>query len=362
MATIITLITKQQLMIMTIVCFCVPLAVSGRQPYPRCKFSRIYQCGDSISDTGNMAKEIPSIPFAKLPYGQDFPGGPTGRCSNGFLIIDYIARAAGHPLLPPYQDTTADFSHGVNFAVAGATALSPQALASKNIRSGMTGNSLDVQLEWMSSHLNSTCSNRADCANKLRNALFLVGEIGGNDYNYAIFRKNMDEMRGMVPDVVDAILNGVRRVISFGAKRIVVPGNFPIGCLPVYKAASNTNNQTAYDRDGCVKHLNRFAAYHNQQLQQGIQRLIDQEHPNAIILYADYYNAYKYALRYSTVKGYETEKVCCGAGWMCGVGAPVCANPDTYLSWDGIHMTQECYKLMASWLIPKLFGKLKCDF
>ncbi|CAA0822628.1 GDSL esterase/lipase, partial [Striga hermonthica] len=42
-------------------------------------------------------------------------------------------------------------------------------------------------------------------------ALFMVGEIGGNDYNYAIFQgKSMDEMRQMVPQVVDAILNGVR--------------------------------------------------------------------------------------------------------------------------------------------------------
>ncbi|GER45949.1 GDSL-like Lipase/Acylhydrolase superfamily protein [Striga asiatica] len=327
------------LMIMTIMCFCVPFATSGRQPYPKFKFSQIYQLGDSISDTGNT---ILYSPCAKLPYGESFPKGPTGRCSNGFLIIDYIAKAARLPLLPPYHDTTADFSHGVNFAVAGATALSPNALARKNIQAG--GNSLDVQLGWMSSYFNSICSSHS-------------GEVGGNDYNFAMSqRKSMEEMREMVPDVVDAILDGVRKAISFGAKKLVVPGNFPIGCIPGNKAAFHTDNQTAYDRYKCLKYLNEFAAYHNQQLQQGIQRLNEQEQPNATILYADFYKAYMFALRYSRTNGIDTENVCCG---MCGFGVQACQNPDSYLSWDGMHMTQECYKLMSAWLIHNLFIKLQ---
>jgi lysophospholipase L1-like esterase len=33
---------------------------------------------------------------------------------------------------------------------------------------------------------------------------------------------------------------------------------------------------------------------------------------------------------------------------MCGFdGAAACAEPSTYLSWDGIHMTQAAYRAMS---------------
>lgn len=40
----------------------------------------------------------------------------------------------------------------------------------------------------------------------MRNSLFFVGEIGGNDYNHLfIRRKTLDEIRDIVPDVADSI-------------------------------------------------------------------------------------------------------------------------------------------------------------
>lgn len=53
----------------------------------------IYQFGDSISDTGNLIRENPvgsHTAFARLPYGETYFHKPTGRCSNGLLMIDYI--------------------------------------------------------------------------------------------------------------------------------------------------------------------------------------------------------------------------------------------------------------------------------
>lgn len=44
----------------------------------------------------------------------------------------------------------------MNFAVAGASALNYSALAMKDIVSLVTNSSLDVQLDWFKSHLNST--------------------------------------------------------------------------------------------------------------------------------------------------------------------------------------------------------------
>ena len=50
-----------------------------------------------------------------------------------------------------------------------------------------------------------------ECNQKLEKALFLVGEIGGNDYNAAAFgNKPMEVLRSLVPDVVQVIMNVVK--------------------------------------------------------------------------------------------------------------------------------------------------------
>ncbi|KAK4398651.1 Acetylajmalan esterase [Sesamum angolense] len=263
----------------------------------------IYQLGDSISDTGNLIREVPigaATAFARLPYGETFFKNATGRCSNGLLMIDYIAMDAGLPFLPPYKNLdAADFEHGVNFAVAGSTALPSQQLT--------------------------------DCVEKLQNALFMVGEIGGNDYNYAIFQgKTMEELRSMVPDVVATIVDAAR----------------------------------------CLNHLNEFAKYHNEELQKAIHTL-KQEKPNAVVVYADYYNAYQFLLKVATSHGFEREKACCGSGGkynfnmmrMCGgAGVEVCSHPERYMSWDGVHLTEKGYKIMAAWLLNNIFPHLLCHF
>ncbi|XP_073136826.1 GDSL esterase/lipase At5g03980-like [Henckelia pumila] len=352
---------------------CVSLPTNAH-PLKICEFERIYQLGDSISDTGNLIREYPigaNTAFAKLPYGENFFNNATGRCSNGFLMIDYIAMAAGLPLLQPYKNTTANFEHGANFAVAGSTALSTPVLANKKILNPVTNSSLDIQLDWMTSHFDSVCVDHRDCVEKLHKSLFMVGEIGGNDYNYAIFQgKSMDDLRSMVPDIVNVIVEAVKKVISYGATRVVVPGNFPIGCLPIYQTAFQTNVSAAYDKNQCLKQLNDFATYHNEQLQKAIHKL-QQETPNAMIIYGDYYNAYQFLLNFARFYGFDTERACCGIGGkynfdlrrMCGAaGVEVCSDPHRYMSWDGVHLTQEGYKIMSAWLIHNIFHKLHCHF
>ena len=57
--------------------------------------------------------------------------------------------------------------------------------------------------------------------------------------------------------------------------------------------------------------------------------------------------------------GFDTvsaQKACCGIGGdyafsiarMYGApGVPVCSNPNKLISWDGVHLTQEAYKIMT---------------
>jgi hypothetical protein len=55
-------------------------------------------------------------------------------------------------------------------------------------------------------HVCGACS---DCAKKLANGLFLVGEIGGNDYNYAFLQgtRSIDTVKSYVPQVINTIMD-----------------------------------------------------------------------------------------------------------------------------------------------------------
>lgn len=231
-----------------------------------CSVSAIYSFGDSIADTGNLLREGPAVgAFASIgtyPYGQTLRR-PTGRCSDGLLIIDYFAMALNLSLVSPYLEKGARFESGVNFAVAGATALDRSYLLQSGVVMPPASVPLSSQLDWFRSHLNSTCSSHQDCAKKLSGALFLVGEIGGNDYNYAFFQgRSIESMKTYVPQVVRSIMDVAKEVIELGATKIVIPGNFPIGCSPSYLSLFSTAISGDYDDRGCLKSYNSFAMYH----------------------------------------------------------------------------------------------------
>lgn len=78
--------------------FVPPLGGAGGPPAiaKDCAVSSIYSLGDSIADTGNWvylprAGEPP--PSISLPYGESLRK-PTGRYSDGYLMIDYIGNGS----------------------------------------------------------------------------------------------------------------------------------------------------------------------------------------------------------------------------------------------------------------------------
>ena len=56
------------------------------------RYNAIWSFGDSISDTGNLCVGgCPSwLTTGQPPYGETFFGRPTGRCSDGRVIIDFL--------------------------------------------------------------------------------------------------------------------------------------------------------------------------------------------------------------------------------------------------------------------------------
>ncbi|GLJ06727.1 hypothetical protein SUGI_0046380 [Cryptomeria japonica] len=207
-----------------------------------CNFS-IYSFGDSLADTGNLLisnhQGLGAI-IGKFPYGETF-GFPTGCCSNGRLIADFIAKA----FLKPYLHKNANFSDGINFAVAGATALESSFLTAKGIGPFWTNN-------WFLDYKRNFCSSNKDCESHFANAMFLMGEIGENDYNYPFAQQRpLTEVESLIPLVINKIKVALETLINLGgARKILIQNNLPIGCSPSYLSTKDGEK----DSSGAYNH------------------------------------------------------------------------------------------------------------
>ncbi|KFK44742.1 hypothetical protein AALP_AA1G297000 [Arabis alpina] len=330
-------------------------------------FKSIISFGDSIADTGNLVglsdpNDLPHVAFP--PYGETFFHHPTGRFSNGRLVIDFMAEFLGLPLVPPfYGSHNANFEKGVNFAVGGATALEQSFLEEKGIHFPYTNVSLGVQLKSFKESLPKICGSPSDCRDMIENALILMGEIGGNDYNYAFFvRKSIEEIKELVPLVITTISSAITELIGMGGRTFLVPGNFPIGCSVAYLTLYQTSNKKEYDPlTGCLAWLNEFGEYHGEQLQVELNRL-QKLYPHVNIIYADYYNPMLRIFQEPAKFGFISRPLpaCCGVGGLynytvgmqCGTEVVECCNdPSKYVNWDGVHLTEAAYRWLADGLL-----------
>ncbi|KAG2303822.1 hypothetical protein Bca52824_032473 [Brassica carinata] len=343
-------------------------------------FKSIISFGDSIADTGNLLglsdpNHLPHVAFP--PYGETFFHHPTGRFSNGRLIIDFIvlfsmvllaAEFLGFPLVPPfYGSQNTNFEKGVNFAVGGATALERSFLEERGIHFAYTNVSLGVQLKSFKDSLPKLCGSPSDCRDMIENDLILMGEIGGNDYNYVFFvGKTIEEVREFVPLVITTISSAIKELIDMGGRTFLVPGEFPMGCSVTYLTLYQTSNKEEYNPSGCLKWLNKFAKYHSDQLQAELNKLREL-YPHVSIIYADYYNALLRLFQEPGKFGFIDRPLhaCCGFGGpynftfgrKCGFkGVESCTDPSKYVCWDGVHMTEAAYRLMAEGILKGTYA------
>jgi hypothetical protein len=86
------------LLLLLLVCTRGAVANANNQPPPAggggggyC-YTRMFSFGDSITDTGNQVSFFPTAPAARPPYGETFFGHPTGRYSDGRLVVDFLGR------------------------------------------------------------------------------------------------------------------------------------------------------------------------------------------------------------------------------------------------------------------------------
>ncbi|KAG2599465.1 hypothetical protein PVAP13_5KG442400 [Panicum virgatum] len=272
-------------------------ALAGAAAPASACYARVFSFGDSLADTGNRRFVYPngSDPVLRLPYGENFFHRATGRFSDGRIALDFVADALGLPFVRPYLSgrRAEDFARGANFAVGGATALAPEFFRDRGINTSNTVD-LDVEMKWFRDMIGLLCPGGiAGCSEDVMNqSLFLVGEIGGNDYNVPLLAGvPLDDVIPFAPVVIAKISSTITELIGLGAKTLVVPGNLPIGCIPNYLFVFRSDNKGDYEAEtGCIGWLNEFARYHNELLIEELERL-RQLHPGVTIIYADYYGA-----------------------------------------------------------------------
>ncbi|KAJ0049405.1 hypothetical protein Pint_15621 [Pistacia integerrima] len=323
-------------------------------------FKKIYAFGDSFTDTGNTRTATGPTGFAHVsnpPYGITYFHRPTNRYSDGRLVIDFVAESLSLPFLPPYIHNKINASHGVNFAVAGATAINHSFFVKNNLTLDITPESIQTQLLWFNKFLESQgCkkSNQSgpECKAALADALFWVGEIGVNDYAYTLGSSvSGDTIRKLA---MDSFTEFLQALLKKGAKYVVVQALPTTGCLPL---AMYLAPQDDRDDIGCVKSVNNQSYTHNAALQAKLQQL-RQKFPQAVIVYADYWNAFHTVMKSPEKYGFkEPFKACCGSGEppynfdvsaACGTpSATACPNPSQYVNWDGVHLTEAMYKVMS---------------
>ncbi|WVZ72782.1 hypothetical protein U9M48_021189 [Paspalum notatum var. saurae] len=256
------------------------------------EYAAVFNFGDSLVDAGNLVVDgIPDhLATARLPYGMTYFGYPTGRCSDGRLVIDFIAQELGLPLLPPSKAKNATFHRGANFAITGATSLDTPFFVERGLgHTVWNSGSLHTQIKWFQEMKPKLCSSPQECRELFRRSLFVVGEFGGNDYNSPLFAfRPLSEAHDFIPHVVRSIGEGIEKLIAEGAAELVVPGVLPIGCFPVYLSIFRKQPEGYGPRSGCVKDLNTLSWAHNAALQREVARL-RHNHPGVRIVYADYY-------------------------------------------------------------------------
>ncbi|CAN6214000.1 unnamed protein product [Urochloa humidicola] len=307
--------------------------------------------GDSYADTGNLGDLGRELTHAWYdPYGDTFPGRPTGRFSDGRVLTDFIASAMGVPTPVAYKlrrgASPGLLARGMNFAVGGAGVLD-----TGNFQRNISAQIDLFQAQQRAASTNSNCSGVA------------IVVVSGNDYSYAADKDNSTSAAiAYIPTVVRRLREQLRRLRDeAGMRRVVVTNLHPMGCTPLFTRALNYT--------GCDPLANAGAAQHNAALERVIAGLDDDlAAANRTFLLLDLnaaFAAHVDAPATAEKKRFEEpRRPCCetfAADGYCGQQDDdgkrmytLCDDPAKHFYWDDVHPTQAAWASVAETFRPKI--------
>ncbi|CAL5410057.1 unnamed protein product [Camellia sinensis] len=333
---------RRWVVVVCVVVVVVVLSLSGgaeAEPQVPCYF--IF--GDSLVDNGNN-NNIASLARANyLPYGIDFPEGPTGRFSNGKTTVDVIAELLGFDnYIPPYSGARGeDILKGVNYAsaAAGIRDETGQQLGGRITMNGQVNN-----YKTTVSQVVDILGDGDSAANYLSQCIYSVG-LGSNDYlnnyfmptYYSTSRQYTPEQYAQV--LIQQYSQQIRTLYNYGARKVVCIAVGQIGCSP------NALAQNSPDGSSCVQNINSAIQLFNDQL----KSLVDDFNnnlPGAKFIYINAYGIFQDLINQPSSFGFTvTNTGCCGVGRNNGqitclpLQTP-CQNRNEYLFWDAFHPSE----------------------
>ncbi|KAI4357954.1 hypothetical protein L6164_001866 [Bauhinia variegata] len=303
-----------------------------REHHPK-HVEAIYVFGDSLYDSGNDIHIKTNATAKFLPFGIDFGGKPTGRCTNGKTVVDYIAILLGLPFVPPYLGLTDHqrdkIKTGINYAAAGSGILPetcPSCLA------------LDIQIELfnrtVTNNLPKMFKNQAQLARHLSKSLF-VFNTGVNDYGHNSQKASKDP-GAFALNLLNEFSIRLQKLYSIGARKYLVNNIPPAGCFPSSAARMKP-------RGKCDEKKNKMITLYNRRLPTLLNQLTSQL-PGFVFVHSDLYkfllemrrNANKYGILY-------TWEPCCpnnvDGDLSCHPNSVPCKDRNAHLFFD-IHPSQ----------------------
>ncbi|KAI4355180.1 hypothetical protein L6164_003976 [Bauhinia variegata] len=329
--------------------------------YSKCDFEGIFNFGDSNSDTGGF---YAAFPAEKGPYGMTYFHKPSGRATDGRLIVDFLAQALGLPFLSPYlQSIGSDFRHGANFATLASTVLLPN---TSLFVTGISPFSLAIQLNQMKEfkarvvelHEQETKLPNPDIFGKSIYTFY----IGQNDFTSNLAAIGIGGVKEYLPQVVSQIGATIKELYELGGRTIMVLNLAPVGCYPSM-LVELPHDSSDLDEFGCMVSYNNAVVDYNNMLKETLTK-IRENLSDASVIYVDTSSVLLEMFRHPTSHGLQHgTRACCGYGGgdynfnprvYCGntkelngstVTATACEDPYHYVSWDGIHATEAANKL-----------------
>ncbi|XP_031487942.1 GDSL esterase/lipase At1g71250-like [Nymphaea colorata] len=202
--------------------------------------------GDSVVDGGNVVFVYPNCTTATLPYGIDFPTGPTRRLNNGKNPADFLSHLVGIPhFLPAAMDpktTVETILYGVNCAYSGSGILDSPPGVRKLFGAGTLFISLSQQIKHFQTitipELRTQFDNRKELSSYLAKSIFVFNS-GGNDLEQECSGPVQRE-KCVCDEFNESLLanftHELKIVYNLGARKFVLFGIQANGCNPQYKA------------------------------------------------------------------------------------------------------------------------------
>ncbi|GKV07131.1 hypothetical protein SLEP1_g18933 [Rubroshorea leprosula] len=306
--------------------------------------------GDSLVDSGNNNYLATTARADSYPYGIDYPTHrATGRFSNGLNIPDILSEQLGSESTLPYLSpelTGEKLLVGANFASAGIGILNDTGIQFINIIR------IHAQLEFFRQYQQRVSALIGpDETERLVSEALVLMTLGGNDFvnNYYLVPFSARSRQFALPDYVVYLISEYRKILArlyeLGARRVLVTGTGPLGCVPAEIALRGRNGE-------CAAELQEAAALFNPQLEQMISEL-NNDIGSDVFISANAFKMHMDFISDPQAYGFVTSKVaCCGQGpyngiGLCTIASNLCPNRDVYAFWDAFHPSERANRFIV---------------